>query len=95
MASQKNIRVTATMEKTTIRFWDTDIIVFDFDNSKVILNTGGWNTKATLKSMNHHLSQFDHFPEPIKVVREKKQWFAIVDGIRKAFINDTVSIEIK
>jgi len=54
---------------------DTEIV--KYDNTRVMLNTGGWRTMTTLRHMNDFLrdNQIN-----IQVAQKKKSWYAIKNG---------------
>jgi hypothetical protein len=65
--------------KHAIRLHDTDIITFD--NGKIILNSGGWQTHTTKARMNQYLSG-------ISIVQEDFDWFVIdAEGNKKEFVD--------
>jgi hypothetical protein len=60
---------------TTVRYHNTDVVVFDRD--KVTLNSGGWRTRTTMLRMNQTARQHGL---GFRVYQKDWAWFVAYDG---------------
>lgn len=69
---------------TKVRYHETDVV--SFDDEKIILNSGGWNTNTTRDRMNQASNQFDL---RYGVSRRSDQLFTDFGGfVRLPFVKD-------
>ena len=73
-----------TTGQRKIRIHNTDILTFDSD--KVILNSGGYQTKTTKDRLNKYL------PDNIRIYQKDYQWYILKDNEKIDFADN---IEIK
>jgi hypothetical protein len=65
---------------TIIRYHKTDII--QFDDNRIVLDTGGWNTATTKSRMNQASNQFGL---GYHVYQEDYSWYVDYKGFRHPF----------
>lgn len=61
--------------KTYVTYHSTDVVIFD--NEKITLCTGGWETPTTCTRMNQASNQFDL---GYKVYQKAGDWFVSYNG---------------
>lgn len=55
-----------------VRLYQTDVLTV-YQNGSVLLRSGGWRTRATLKAINHYLAVG-------QVYQSKKRWYVSLSG---------------
>lgn len=73
---------------TVIKLYDTEVV--RFNDSRIILNTGGWKTVTTKQRMNQASLDYHLM---FGVHQMKGQWFVSYDSVEIPFPNDVLILQ--
>lgn len=83
MTQTQEVRGVATSIRTEgdityVNYHGTDVVAFNRDTGRIVLDHGGWLTVTTKTRMNQASNQFGL---GFQVYQENFEWFVAIDGI--------------